>query len=180
MTTIIAAPRKVLHTGKNKEAVATAHFRLMILLMLFAGAFLVIILRFASFAVLGESGLSRSSSAALVPPRGDIVDRNGVPLARTMKGYSIRVVPSEILGDKAALAAQLAAIFPDTSASEFYAKLTGSRPTCCAVVRYLRRSAASIRWAKLQSNSRARMSGFIRKGNWLRTFWAMSMLTAMA
>jgi cell division protein FtsI (penicillin-binding protein 3) len=58
----------------------------------------------------------------------DIVDRNGIPLARSIYGYAIWVKPAEILGDRKQLANQLAAIFPDTPASEFYAKLTASKP----------------------------------------------------
>ena len=60
--------------------------------------------------------------------RGDIVDRNGVPLARSIYGYAIWVKPADLLGDRKQLANQLAAIFPDTPAAEFYAKLTADKP----------------------------------------------------
>src|SRR3546814_11659492 len=54
-----------------------------------------------------------SAATAFVPARADIVDRNGVPLARTIDGYSIRVVPSKLLSDRQYLAAELHKIFPD-------------------------------------------------------------------
>src|SRR3546814_14759505 len=57
--------------------------------------------------------------------RADIVDRNGVPLARTMDAYSIAVRPSKLIGDPSELARKLPEIFPDEPAATFYKKLTG-------------------------------------------------------
>ena len=39
-----------------------------------------------------------------IPPRADIVDRNGVPLARNIDGYAVSVNPDKIMGDKRVLA----------------------------------------------------------------------------
>jgi cell division protein FtsI (penicillin-binding protein 3) len=49
-------------------------------------------------------------------------------LARSIYGYAIWVKPADLLGDRKQLANQLAAIFPDTPAAEFYAKLTAAKP----------------------------------------------------
>ncbi|VAV88383.1 Cell division protein FtsI [Peptidoglycan synthetase], partial [hydrothermal vent metagenome] len=135
MTTLLASSRKVQFTGKHKEVVASAHFRLMMLLLVFGAFFAVIAGRLISLSILEDTKTVRASSPIFVPARGDIVDRNGVPLARTMQGYAIRVVPARVLGDKKLLARQLAEVFPDTSQQEFFDKLNGSRPT------YLRRRA---------------------------------------
>ncbi|MEO9601365.1 penicillin-binding protein 2 [Parasphingorhabdus sp.] len=135
MTTLLANSKKVQFSGKAKEVVASAHFRLMVLLLVFLAAFTIIVGRLASFSILEDATPYRASSSAFVPARGDIVDRNGVALARTMRGYAVRVVPARLLGDKKTLARQLSSIFPDTSAAEFLQKLNGSRPT------YLRRRA---------------------------------------
>ncbi|MEH6827544.1 peptidoglycan D,D-transpeptidase FtsI family protein [Parasphingorhabdus sp.] len=135
MTTLLANSKKVQFSGKAKEITASAHFRLMILLLVFLAAFAIIIGRLVSLTILEDAAPNRASSSAFIPPRGDIVDRNGVPLARTMRGYAVRVVPARVLGDKDVLARQLAAIFPDTSAAYFLKKLSGSHPT------YLRRRA---------------------------------------
>lgn len=135
MTTLLANRRKIEFSGKHKEITANAHFRLMILLLLFLGAFTVIVGRLIGFGIVEDAKPYRASTSVFVPARGDIVDRNGVALARTMKGYAIRVVPERILGEKELLASQLASLFPDTTQEEFMAKLTGSRPT------YLRRRA---------------------------------------
>ncbi|MGI9361195.1 MAG: peptidoglycan D,D-transpeptidase FtsI family protein, partial [Parasphingorhabdus sp.] len=135
MTTLLANSRKVQFSGKQKEVAANAHFRLMVLLLVFLAVFTIIVGRLISFGILEEAQPERQSSAVFVPPRGDIVDRNGVPLARTIQGYAVRVVPERLLGDKEILARQLAKIFPDTSAAEFLSTLKGPRPT------YLRRRA---------------------------------------
>lgn len=135
MTALLANSRKVQFSGKHKDVAANAHFRLIILLLVFLGAFTVIAGRLASFAILEDAQPNRTTSAVLVPARGDIVDRNGVALARTIRGYAIRVIPARLLGDKATLSRQLAAIFPDTSEADFLATLTSERPT------YLRRRA---------------------------------------
>ncbi len=135
MTTLLANSRKVQFSGKNKEIAASAHFRLMVLLLVFLAIFTIIVGRLISFSILEDAKPTRISSSTFVPARGDIVDRNGVPLARTIKGYAIRVVPERVLSDKATLARQLSDLFPDTSEAEFLAKLEGSRPT------YLRRRA---------------------------------------
>jgi cell division protein FtsI (penicillin-binding protein 3) len=135
MTTLLANSKKVQFSGKAKEITANAHFRLMILLLVFLAAFTIIVGRLVSLTILEDAAPYRTFSSAFIPPRGDIVDRNGVPLARTMRGYAVRVVPARVLGDKDVLARQLAAIFPDTSAAYFLKKLSGSHPT------YLRRRA---------------------------------------
>ena len=135
MTTLLANSKKVQFSGKAKEITASAHFRLMILLLVFLAAFTIIVGRLVSLTILEDAAPNRASSSAFIPPRGDIVDRNGVPLARTMRGYAVRVVPARVLGDKDVLARQLALIFPDTSAAYFLKKLSGSHPT------YLRRRA---------------------------------------
>ncbi|MEP2103480.1 MAG: penicillin-binding protein 2 [Parasphingorhabdus sp.] len=135
MTTLLASSRKMQFSGKSKEVAASAHFRLMVLLLVFLAIFTVIVGRLISFSILEDAKPTRMSSSVFVPARGDIVDRNGVPLARTIKGYAIRVVPERVLGDKELLARQLADLFPDTTEAEFLSKLKGSRPT------YLRRRA---------------------------------------
>ena len=52
--------------------------------------------------------MSRRSRA-----RGDIVDRNGQPLARTIDAWTIAVHPKQLIGDPMDIAARLAALMPD-------------------------------------------------------------------
>ncbi|GAO77830.1 cell division protein FtsI [Sphingopyxis sp. C-1] len=118
----------------RQQILLTAQQRLMILMLLFMAAFLVVSVRLLYFALF-DTASNRGAATAFVPARADIVDRNGVPLARTIDGYSIRVVPSKLLNNRQYLADELHKIFPDTPREELLAKVSGSRPT------YIRRRA---------------------------------------
>ena len=129
MTTLAAGRYGRVRAADVASAMAnTAYVRLMALLLLFAIAILVILLRLASFAIFEQRVDLRREGTMFVPQRGDIVDRNGEPLARTISGYAVWVKPAELFGDRMELARQLNAIFPDTGVDEFYAKLTAKKP----------------------------------------------------
>jgi len=89
---------------------------------------------------LGVSGDGTDSRGMVgLPPRGEIVDRNGVPLARAFPAYSLWYNP-KALGDGPALvkspaevAAALVAIFPDEDYAKLKARLASGKP------QYLRR-----------------------------------------
>lgn len=110
--------------GGQQALVQAAHARLMILLLLFAAGILLVLGRLAMLGVTAEPVSARDAAAALVPIRGDLVDRNGAPLARTIDAWSIGVHPDKVIGDKRALAEQLAALMPERSTAEFYTALT--------------------------------------------------------
>ncbi|MGH6653206.1 MAG: peptidoglycan D,D-transpeptidase FtsI family protein [Sphingopyxis sp.] len=134
MNTLVVRPTRVRTAGVRQQLLMTAQQRLMILMLLFMAAIFLVSLRLLYFAAF-DTTPRRGGAAAFVPARADIVDRNGVPLARTIDGYSIRVVPSKLLNNRAYLADELVKIFPDTPREEFLAKLNGSRAT------YIRRRA---------------------------------------
>jgi len=125
MATIIARPDRIRATNQRVEQVAVAHKRLMLLLILFSAALAMCVLKLAYFGVFAGSGRLGNGGADSLPARADIVDRNGVPLARTIDAYSITVRKQRLMGDRAELARKLAAIFPDESESKFYQILTG-------------------------------------------------------
>ncbi|MBA3941264.1 MAG: peptidoglycan glycosyltransferase [Sphingopyxis sp.] len=135
MNTLVVRPTRVRTAGVRQQILLTAQQRLMILMLLFMAAFFLVSVRLVYFALFDTGAGRGNGSTAFVPARADIVDRNGVPLARTIDGYSIRVVPSKLLNNKQYLADELVKIFPDTPREEFLAKLGGSRPT------YIRRRA---------------------------------------
>ena len=100
--------------------VGVAHVRLMILMLLFAFANMLIIAKLGWLALSSEPATSRDAAAALVPLRGDIVDRNGAPLARTIDAWSIGVQPGNVIGDKVQLATRLAELMPEQDASYYF------------------------------------------------------------
>ena len=124
MTTLAApAPRAPRAAEQRQALLATQHMRLMVLMLLFAAATLVVVARLVLLGVT-EAGDGVAARAAMVP-RGDIVDRNGAPLARTIDAWTIGVHPGKILGDPDAIAQRLADLMPDKGdASYFRAQIT--------------------------------------------------------
>lgn len=135
MNTLVVRPTRVRTAGVRQQILLTAQQRLMILMLLFMAAFFLVSVRLVYFALFDTGSGRGQVSTGFIPARADIVDRNGVPLARTIDGYSIRVVPEKLLNDRQYLATELHKIFPDTPREDFLARLTGTRPT------YIRRRA---------------------------------------
>ena len=113
--------------GARHTLVNIAHYRLMVLMLLFAAGVTVILARLMLLAVAAEPRSAIAAEAALVPLRGDLVDRNGAPLARTIDAWSIAVRPDKVIGDKKQLAGQLAALMPEQDAGYYYAQLNLDR-----------------------------------------------------
>ncbi|MBR0551125.1 penicillin-binding protein 2 [Sphingomonadaceae bacterium LXI357] len=95
----------------------------MVVMLIFAAGCMVILGRLAQLAISAEPYKAHSISDAFVPPRGDIVDRNGAPLAQTIDAWSIGVHPRKIIGDKRQLSEKLAEIMPDHDAGWYWRKL---------------------------------------------------------
>ncbi|WP_315760874.1 penicillin-binding protein 2 [Sphingomonas sp. Y38-1Y] len=122
--------------GGQQALVQTAHVRLMILMLLFAAGISIVLARLAMLAIFAEPASGRDAAAALVPIRGDIVDRNGTALARTIDAWSIGVHPDKVIGDKLQLADELSALMPEHDAAYYYKALSSG-----ASFTYLRRRA---------------------------------------
>lgn len=129
MTALASGSHRVRLASKRQHLTLTAQVRLVAVLALFGLGVGAILLRLTFIGVFGEQAQAATRGALVDPGRGDIVDRNGVPLARTIDGYAIRVVPDKLIGDRKVLAAKLAEIFPDTSEERFLKLLSRSKPT---------------------------------------------------
>ena len=98
--------------------------RLMMLMLLFAAAVLVVIGRLAMLAII-DGPADEAARVATIAARGDIVDRNGQPLARTIDAWTIAVHPKQLIGDPMDIAARMAALMPDRGdQAAFYRLLT--------------------------------------------------------
>ena len=124
MATIIVQPGGVRAGKQRVDLTAIAHNRLMLLLILFLAITGVVILRLTWIGIFAGNGRGVDVTSGL-PARADIVDRNGVPLARTMDAYSIAVRPTKLISDPVDLARKLHEIFPDESEAAFHKKLIG-------------------------------------------------------
>ncbi|MBK5264013.1 MAG: penicillin-binding protein 2 [Alphaproteobacteria bacterium] len=136
MTTLVARPERVRTASQRYQLTAVAHYRLMLLLLLFLAATMLVGGRLLWLGLFADGAPGRHGPVSLIPMRADIMDRNGVPLARTMDAYSIAVRPRALLGDPMQIAKNLHNIFPDESVAQFYARLTSP-----ARFTYLRRRA---------------------------------------
>lgn len=128
MTTFVVRPTSRQNANAARAATALSFWRLLVLAGLFGLFLMLIIGRLATLALFEGSRAYGATTKDYVPVRGDIIDRNGIPMARTIRAYAIWVKPDALLGDRRKLAQDLAAIFPDTAEEEFYAKLTAKEP----------------------------------------------------
>ncbi len=147
MSVLVARPapqRSVV--ASRQQQVATAHIRLMMLMLMIAAGVLLIILRLSWLAAFAAPATTADAASALVPLRGDLVDRNGTPLARTIDAWSIGIHPNKVISDKRDLAEKLAALMPDHDAAWFYRILTSG-----ATFAYLERRAMPELVAKVNA-----------------------------
>jgi cell division protein FtsI (penicillin-binding protein 3) len=128
MTAFVVRPNSRHAINATRVHAAVAFWRLLVLVGLFALFLMLIIGRLATLAIFQGSRAFGATPSDFVPERGDIVDRNGAPLARTIQGYAVWVKPEKLVNDPKELAAGLARIFPDTPETEFYARLTAKTP----------------------------------------------------
>jgi cell division protein FtsI (penicillin-binding protein 3) len=126
MSPLAIRQQRIQVAGQRQLALGRSRQRLMIGVLLFVALVAVIALRLVDLALLhdGKRVGGRDLFAALVPPRADIVDRNGAELARTFDAYSIAVRPHDIVGDKRELARRIAAALPGMSVERAYAQLS--------------------------------------------------------
>jgi cell division protein FtsI (penicillin-binding protein 3) len=110
--------------GQRLEAQALARQRLVLLLLLFLAVPLVLALRLIDLSIFEAQPASTRAIASAAPPRGDIVDRNGVELARTFEAVAVSVEPRKLSNDPRILARKIAAILTDKTEAEIYAELT--------------------------------------------------------
>jgi cell division protein FtsI (penicillin-binding protein 3) len=134
---LVARPERLRLVGQRRQNLAVMHQRLMFGMLVYAGVIAVIVLRLLYLAVFGDHAGAKTGPGAYVPPRGDIVDREGHPLALTIDAWTIGVQPDKIIGNKLDLARKLAAIMPERDEAAWLALLRSGKNFI-----YLRRRAS--------------------------------------
>jgi cell division protein FtsI (penicillin-binding protein 3) len=127
MATLAAQIDRPSAPAEQPQGLGLTYHRLMLVMLLFVGVTLVIVGRLAMLQLFTDRSGAAQLPNPLLPARGDIVDRNGVPLARTIDAWAIAVRPQDVIGDKRELARRLSALMPGRSAAQFYALLTDRR-----------------------------------------------------
>ena len=145
MTTLIAQPPRTRALDQRQASLVVAHQRLMIIMLLFVAAVATIGVRLMWLTVSTDRAAPADLSS-LIPKRGDIVDRNGQVLARTIDAWSIGIHANKLLNDPEDLAPKLAALMPERSEVEYLALLRSK-----ARFTYLRRRALPDLVAKINA-----------------------------
>ena len=119
---------------QRQAALLTARLRLIVLIAGFLVLACAAILRIAYIGVAKPASEVRSMAEILLPDRGDIVDRNGIPLARAFPAYALWFNPAAmddggdpLVQGPEAVAARLAGIFPDIDPADMTARLASGK-----------------------------------------------------
>ncbi|MEO5973320.1 MAG: penicillin-binding protein 2 [Sphingomicrobium sp.] len=120
-------PERLRLVGQRRQVLAVMHQRLMFGMLVYAGVIAFIVLRILYLAAFGDHAGRRAGIGALVPERGDILDRDGQPLARTIDAWTIGLHPGKVIGDKLDLARRLAVLLPERDEAAYFAMLTSGK-----------------------------------------------------
>jgi cell division protein FtsI (penicillin-binding protein 3) len=110
---VAARPDRLRLVSQRRQILAVMHQRLMFGMLVYAGIIAVVVLRLLWLAAFGDHAGRKTTLTTSVLERGDIVDRNGQPLARTIDAWTIAVHPPKIIGNKLDLARKLAVLMPE-------------------------------------------------------------------
>jgi len=119
VTALVARPARDRFAGKREQSVALVHFRLMVVMLMFAGITAVILFRLAFVWAFSDPGANEGRLAGLAEPRANLVDRNGVVLAGTIDAWKIGVHPQKVIGDRGLIAVRLAQLMPERSEQQY-------------------------------------------------------------
>jgi cell division protein FtsI (penicillin-binding protein 3) len=118
----------------RQRSLLTAKWRVVWVLIGFALFALVALFRIAFLGLLQTAPAQESMADALLPRRGEIVDRNGVPLARMFPAVALWFNPAAMGGgaplvkSPREVAAALVQIFPDENVDALTARLAAGKP----------------------------------------------------
>jgi cell division protein FtsI (penicillin-binding protein 3) len=113
--------------AQRSAATSTAHFRLMVVMLMFLGVTSLIGMRLTYLLLFETRPAAGGLSNGLLPARGDIIDRNGRTLASTIDAWSIAVQPRKIVGDRRVIAGELARLMPERSEAQYLAILASPK-----------------------------------------------------
>jgi cell division protein FtsI (penicillin-binding protein 3) len=136
MSPPVAKPAEVRKVSLRREMQPIVQQRLMIVMLLLLFGVVAVTARIGWLTAFSGGEAYAASANTNLPPRADIVDRNGVTLARTIDAWSIAVHPDRIISDPEELAPRLHALMPERSAQEYLDILRADRTFV-----YLRRRA---------------------------------------
>lgn len=136
----------------RRQSLAQARWRVLWIALVFALVAAAALLRIAYLGIADHGPVRTSLEEALLPPRGEITDRNGVPLARAFPAYALWFNPramgeggSPLVRSPQEVAQRLKAIFPEIDEIDMAERLASGKPG------YLRRRVLPEDANKVQS-----------------------------
>jgi cell division protein FtsI (penicillin-binding protein 3) len=118
----------------RRRTVLTAQLRLLFIGLGFLALAAAALMRIAWLGLVEPAPQERSMAEALLPPRGEITDRNGVPLARAFPAYALWFNPGAmddggppLVRPPEEVAARLKAIFPDIDQAQLARRLASGK-----------------------------------------------------
>ena len=118
----------------RQRSLTVARWRVLWIALGFVFVALMALLRLGYLGMSDSASRATSLEEALLPPRGEIVDRNGIPMARAFPAYALWFNPKALgedgdplVRDPAEVAAKLKAIFPDMDESRVAKQLASGQ-----------------------------------------------------
>jgi cell division protein FtsI (penicillin-binding protein 3) len=124
---LVARPERLRLVGQRRQILAVMHQRLMFGMLVYGGIIAIIVLRLIYLAAFGDHAGRKDGLIDLTPERGDIVDRDGQALARTIDAWTVGLQPAKVIGNKLDLAEKLAALMPEKDTAAYLAMLRSGR-----------------------------------------------------
>jgi cell division protein FtsI (penicillin-binding protein 3) len=133
ISTAIYAGRVQLVTIRQRS-LTVARMRVLLIAAMFAVLAGLAVLRIGYLGLTDAAHSATSFEDALLPPRGEITDRNGQPLARAFPAFALWYNPDALGGGSALVKSrrqvvrELKAIFPEIDETELAARLAKGQP----------------------------------------------------
>jgi cell division protein FtsI (penicillin-binding protein 3) len=124
---VASRPERLRLVGQRRQILTMMHQRLMFGMLVYGGVIALIVIRILWLAAFGDHAGAKRGITSLVPERGDIIDRDGTPLARTIDAWTIGLWPKKVIGDKLVLARKLAQLMPERDEAAYFAMLRSNK-----------------------------------------------------
>ncbi len=124
---LVARPERLRLVGQRRQILALMHQRLMFGMLVYAGIIAIIALRLIYLAAFGDHAGRKGGAIDLTPERGDIVDRDGQALARTIDAWTVGLAPKKVIGNKLDIAQKLAELMPEKDAATYLQMMRSGR-----------------------------------------------------
>jgi len=124
---VAARPERLRLVGQRRQILAMMHQRLMLGMLVYVGIIALIVARILYLAVFGDHAGRQGAITSLIPERGDILDRDGQPLARTIDAWTIGLHPNKLIGDKLEIARALTRLMPERDEAAYFAMMRSGK-----------------------------------------------------